>query len=253
MRSTRTFPLKSWRATAAWSGITKSCPMPNRLSSRSGLKLGCSTTNTASARTARVKKRPFHSLNFGILTSRSIIGNSSPTTLAASTRESAAAPTSTSVGSPTSGCYARSFAENRISDERQFANTSIWGNGSNGTKNSAKAFSFVDSSDSSRVKLDRGHHHRGVAPEGATRAATDRAVKDRKHPLYRCSGRTYLGNRLSPSSWPIDSQNRGRDRTELESNPPTSQRARRQGDSSLAEPTATIEPRCRRKEKSRTA
>jgi AraC-like DNA-binding protein len=62
-------------------------------------------------------------------------------------------------------------------------------------------FSFVDSSDSSRVKSDRGHHHRGVAPEGATRPATDRPVKDRKHPLYRCSGRTYLGNRLSPSSW----------------------------------------------------
>jgi hypothetical protein len=76
----------------------------------------------------------------------------------------------------------------------------------------------VDSSDSSRVKSARGHHHRGVAPEGATRATTDRR-KDRKHPLYRCSGRTYLGNRLSPSSWPIDSQNRGRDRTELESNP----------------------------------
>ena len=93
-----------------------------------------------------------------------------------------------------------------------------WGNGSNGTENSAKVFSFVDSSDSSRVKSDRGHHHRGVAPEGAARAATDRAVKDRKHPLYRCSGRTYLGNRLSPSSWPIDSQNRWRDRTELESN-----------------------------------
>jgi hypothetical protein len=33
-----------------------------------------------------------------------------------------------------------------------------------------------------------------------TRAATDRPVKDRKHPLYRCSGRTYLGNHLSPSS-----------------------------------------------------
>src|SRR5208282_4317497 len=57
MRSTRTFPLKSWRATAAWSGITKSCPMPNRLSSRSELKLGCLTTNIASARNARVKKR----------------------------------------------------------------------------------------------------------------------------------------------------------------------------------------------------
>ena len=81
-------------------------------------------------------------------------------------------------------------------------------------------FSFVDSSDSSRVKSDRGHHHRGVAPEGASRAATDRAVKDRKHPLYRCSGRTYLRNRLIPSSWPIDSENRWRDRTELESNPP---------------------------------
>src|SRR5258708_22255500 len=53
----------------------------------------------------------------------------------------------------------------------------------------------------------------------------------------RCSGRTYLGNHLSPSSWPIDSQDRWRDRTELESNPPTSQRARRQGDSSLAERT----------------
>src|SRR5260370_22163103 len=130
---------------------------------------------------------------------------------------------------------------------------STWGNGSNGTENSAKAFSFVDSSDSSRVKSDRGHHHRGVAPESATRAATDRPVKDRKYPLYRCSGRTYLGNRLSPSSWPIDSQNRCRDRTELESNPPTSQRARGQGDSSLAEPTATIEPRFRWKEKSRTA
>src|ERR1700730_4559475 len=59
---------------------------------------------------------------------------------------------------------------------------------------------FVDSSDSSRIKSDCGHHHRGVAPEGATRAATDRPVKDRKHPLYQCSGRTYLGNRLSPSS-----------------------------------------------------
>src|SRR5260370_892345 len=108
---------------------------------------------------------------------------------------------------------------------------STWGNGSNGTKNSAKVFSFVDSSDSSCVKSDCGHHHRGVAPEGATRAATDREVKDRKHPLYRCSGRTYLGNRLSPSSWPIDSQNRWRDRTQLESNPPTSQRSRSQGDS----------------------
>ena len=38
---------------------------------------------------------------------------------------------------------------------------------------------FVDSSDSSRIKSDCGHHHRGVAPEGATRAATDRPVKDR--------------------------------------------------------------------------
>src|SRR6516164_3130207 len=121
-----------------------------------------------------------------------------------------------------------------------------------GTKSSAKVFSFVDSSNSSRVKSDRGHHNRGVAPEGATRAATDRQVKDRKHPLYRCSGRTYLGNHLSPSGWPIDSQDRWRDRTELESNPPTSQRARRQGDSSLAEPTATIEPRFRWKEKSQT-
>ena len=82
-----------------------------------------------------------------------------------------------------------------------------------------------------------------------TRAATDRPVKDRKHSLYRCSGRTYLSNRLSPSSWPIDSQNRWRDRTELESNPPTSQRARSQGDSSLAEPTATIEPKFGWKEK----
>jgi hypothetical protein len=36
---------------------------------------------------------------------------------------------------------------------------------------------------------------------------------------------------LSPSSWPIDSQNRWRDRIELESNSPTSQRARSQGDS----------------------
>ena len=87
-------------------------------------------------------------------------------------------------------------------------------------KNSAKVFSFVDSPDSSRVKSDRGHHNGGVAPEGAIRAATNRAVKDRKHPLYRCSGRTYLRNRLIPSSWPIDSENRWRDRTELESNPP---------------------------------
>ena len=46
-------------------------------------------------------------------------------------------------------------------------------------------FSFMDRSDSSRVKSDRGHHNRGVAPEGTTRAATDRPVKDR----------TYLGNR----------------------------------------------------------
>jgi hypothetical protein len=74
---------------------------------------------------------------------------------------------------------------------------SSWGNGSNGTKNSAKVFSFVDSSDSSRVKSDRGYQHRGVLPELATRAAADRPVKDRKHPLYRCSDRTYLGNRLS--------------------------------------------------------
>ena len=51
-------------------------------------------------------------------------------------------------------------------------------------KNSAKVFSFVDSSNSSRVKSDREHHNRGVAPEGATRAATDRPVKDREHPLY---------------------------------------------------------------------
>jgi hypothetical protein len=72
----------------------------------------------------------------------------------------------------------------------------------------------VDRSDSSRVKSDRGHHHRGVAPERAARAANDGAIKDREHPLYRCSGRTYLGNRLSPSDWPIDSQNRWRDRTE---------------------------------------
>src|SRR5208283_311488 len=57
------------------------------------------------------------------------------------------------------------------------------GTGSNGTKSSAKVFSFVDSSNSSRVKSDRDHHNRGVAPEGATRAATDRPVKDRKHPL----------------------------------------------------------------------
>jgi len=34
---------------------------------------------------------------------------------------------------------------------------------------------------------------------------------------------------------------------------PTTQRARSQGDSSLAEPTATIEARCRWKEKSRMA
>jgi hypothetical protein len=47
--------------------------------------------------------------------------------------------------------------------------------------------------------------------------------------------------RSSPSSWPIDPQNRGRHRAQLESNPPTSQRARSQGDPSLAEPTATIE------------
>jgi hypothetical protein len=89
---------------------------------------------------------------------------------------------------------------------------STWVSRSNGIKNSAKVFSFVDSSDSSRVKWDRGHHNRGVAPEGATRAATDRPVRDRKHPFYRCSGRTYLGNRLSPSNGPIDSQNRWRDR-----------------------------------------
>jgi hypothetical protein len=91
-------------------------------------------------------------------------------------------------------------------------------------KNSAKVFSFVDSLDSSRVKSHRGRHNGGVAPEGAIRAATDRAVKHRKRLLYRCSGRTYLGNRLIPSSWPIDknqrrkkithSQNRWRDRTE---------------------------------------
>jgi len=107
----------------------------------------------------------------------------------------------------------------------------------------------VDSSDSSHVKSDRGHHHRGVAPEGATPAATDRPIKDRKHPLYRCSGRTYLGNCLSPSGWPVDPQNRRRDRTELKSDPPTSQRARSQGDSSLAKPTATIERSSGRKKK----
>jgi hypothetical protein len=76
-----------------------------------------------------------------------------------------------------------------------------------------------------------GDDHRGSVattymstPEGATRAATDRPVKDSKHSLYRFSGRTYLGDRFSPSSWPIDSQNRWRDRTEFESHPPTSQR-----------------------------
>ena len=55
----------------------------------------------------------------------------------------------------------------------------------------------MDTSDSSRIKSDRGYQHRGVLPELATRAAADRPVKDRKHPLYRCSDRTYLGNRLS--------------------------------------------------------
>jgi hypothetical protein len=75
------------------------------------------------------------------------------------------------------------------------------------------------------------------------------SIKDRKHPLYRCSGRTYLGNCLSRSGWPVDPQNRRRDRTELKSNPPTSQRARSQGDSSLAKPTATIERRFRSKKK----
>src|SRR5208283_2016189 len=48
-----------------------------------------------------------------------------------------------------------------------------------GTKSSVKVFSFVGRSDSSRVKSDRGHHHRGVAPERAARAASDRAAKDR--------------------------------------------------------------------------
>jgi len=70
------FPLTSWRATAA--GITKFCPMPNRLSSRSGLKLGCLTTNTASARTARVKRQPFHSLNFAPLPNTAVLPASRP-------------------------------------------------------------------------------------------------------------------------------------------------------------------------------
>ena len=47
--------------------------MPNRLSSHSGLKLGCLTTNTASARTARVKRRPFHSLNFAPLPNTAVL------------------------------------------------------------------------------------------------------------------------------------------------------------------------------------
>jgi hypothetical protein len=58
-----------------------------------------------------------------------------------------------------------------------------WVSGSNGTKNRVKLFSLMDSLDSSRVKSDCGHHHRGVAPEVATRATTDRPVKDRHHPL----------------------------------------------------------------------
>ena len=85
-----------------------------------------------------------------------------------------------------------------------------------------KAFSFMDSSEPSSVKVIRGQHRRGLAPKVATSAATDRPATDCKHALYRCSDRTCLGNRLSPSSRPIDPQNRGRHRTELESNPPTS-------------------------------
>jgi hypothetical protein len=56
-------------------------------------------------------------------------------------------------------------------------------------------------------------------------------------PMRRSNYRTYLGNRLSPSSWPVDPQNRRRDRTELKSNPPTSQRARGQAD-----PTRKLSP-----------
>ena len=64
---TRSMPIflrKSWLATGAWSGITKSSPMRSRLSSQSGLKLGRLTTNTASTRIARARKlssRSFHS------------------------------------------------------------------------------------------------------------------------------------------------------------------------------------------------
>ena len=47
--------------------------MPNRLSSSSGLKFGCLTTNTESARNARVKKRPFHSLNFATLPNTAVL------------------------------------------------------------------------------------------------------------------------------------------------------------------------------------
>ena len=59
-------------------GLYESCPMPNRLSSRSGLKLGCLTTNTASARNARVKKRSFHFLNFAPLPNTALLAASRP-------------------------------------------------------------------------------------------------------------------------------------------------------------------------------
>jgi len=51
-----------------------------------------------------------------------------------------------------------------------------WVSGSNGTKNSAKVFSFVDSSGSWRVKSDRGHHHRRAGDFGVWRLRLMRAV-----------------------------------------------------------------------------
>jgi hypothetical protein len=70
-------------------------------------------------------------------------------------------------------CSCSNFAVNH--DRLPGASLGLFGlrfrvTGSNGTKSSAKAFSFVDRSDSSRVKSDRGHHHRGVAPERAAQS-----------------------------------------------------------------------------------
>jgi hypothetical protein len=72
-------------------------------------------------------------------------------------------------------------------DGQKWPCTIILGVGSNGGENSGKAFSFVDSSEPSGIKLIRGQHHRGLTPKVATWDGTDRPATDCKRALYRCS------------------------------------------------------------------